>query len=318
MLPPSWPAPVFWTRLSGVAGHAASMITAWREVQFVRVIGALVLCVMLAESALADMPAQPASREFLHDYAQVIPADLQRVIRERQAAAFQGTQVPIVIVTLPNLWRHDLGTREIEIYAQRWFDGWGIGSATKNDGILILLVVEERAARIELGKAWAHRWDGYAKGVMNGRMVPRFKQGEYGAGLLAGLEALERMADRGAGSNPPAFSAWEKFAGSPLGYYALYDNPLKRSVGIPISYALLALGGLIALAGCFVGEHRVLLWKIGGGLIGLVLLFWIVAAAILLMSGLLQYLRNAGSDKSGTDSGYGGGSSGGGGATGRW
>lgn len=100
------------------------------------------------------------------------------------------------------------------------------------------------------------------------------------------------MADRGAGSNPPAFSrCGEKFAGSPLGYYALYDNPLKRSVGIPISYTLLALGGLIALAGCFVGEHRVLLWKIGGGLIGLVLLFWIVAAAILLMSGLLQYLR---------------------------
>ena len=35
--------------------------------------------------------------------------------------------VPLVIVTVPNLRQPDLGTREIEAYAQKWFNAWGIG-----------------------------------------------------------------------------------------------------------------------------------------------------------------------------------------------
>lgn len=266
------------------------------------------------------MPARPASGEFLHDYAQVIPADIQRAIRERQAAAFQANKVPIVIVTLPNLRLHDLGTREIETYAQKWFNGWGIGAAKKNDGILILLAVEERTARIELGRDWEHRWDDYTGRVMNGRMVPRFKQGEYGAGLLAGLEALERMAHSGVQSAPPNLSGWEKFAGSPLGYYALHHNPLKQAVGARVTMGLLLVGVVLAVAGCFAPGHRRLLWKLGGGLVGLVVLFWIAVVALVLVSGLVQRVLGFGQDTdSASDSdGYEGGSSGGGGSSGSW
>ena len=280
----------------------------------------LVLFFAMAGSIQAGMPPRPAGGDFLQDYAGVIPADIQQTIREHQAAAFRASKVPLVIVTVSDLQQYDLRTSEIEAYARAWFNAWGVGSAQKNDGILILLAVKERRARIELGAAWEHRWDAYTQKVMDGRMVPRFKTGDYAGGLLAGLEALERMAARGAGSEPPAESGWEKFAGSALGYYAIHDNPLVRSIGPRITGLLLILGGVLAVTGCFVPAHRKLLWKIGGGLLGLVLLFWIAVVVLVLISGLIQRIfdRDDSADSSSSSDGYDGGSSGGGGASGSW
>ena len=280
----------------------------------------LALLAGLAGSLSAGLPPRPAGGDFLHDYAQVVPASTQATIRAHQAAIFEAHQVPLVVVTVPNLRLYDLSTTTIETYAKAWFDGWGIGSAKKNDGILILVAVRERQARIELGAAWGHRWDDYAQRVMNGRMVPRFKNGDYGGGILAGLEALERMAASGPDAEPPSLSGWEKFAESPLGYYALYDNPLKRSVGLRLSAAVLGVGALLLLAGCFLPPSRRQLWTIGGGLIGIVLLFWIAVVVFVLVSGLLQRVfdRDRSNSDEGSGGGFDGGSSGGGGATGSW
>ena len=263
------------------------------------------------------MPPRPVGGDFLQDYAGVIPEKMRQTIREHQAAAFEATKVPLVVVTLPDLGRYDLGTGNIETYARKWFNTWGIGSAQKNDGVLVLLAVKERRARIELGAAWGHRWDAYATHVMDGRMVPRFKGGDYGDGLLAGLEALERMAARGAEAEPPAESALEALAGSALGYYALHDNPLRNNLGSGIVLGLLVTGGFALLLMIFMPGRRKLLLKIGLGLIGLVFLFWITAVLLMLLSGVLGRLFSGGNSSS-SDGGYDGGSSGGGGATGSW
>lgn len=276
---------------------------------------ALVLFLGLSARSHAALPPKPAAGDFLADYAEVLAETTRQKVRERQAATFQENRVPIVIVTVPDLRRYDLGTGEIESYARKWFDGWGIGSKQKNEGILVLLAVKERRARIELGAGWGNQWDDYAEKVMNGRMVPAFRSGDYGPGLLAGLEALQRMAARGAEAGPPRQNAWEKFADSQLGYYAIKDNPIRSQLGSSLIIAVGLAGAVSLLLACFFRAHRPLLIKVGFGLIGLALLFWIAAIIIGLVFGR-RFQETSGTSDGG--SGYDGGSSGGGGATGRW
>lgn len=281
--------------------------------QLIRAGCRLVLVLVAAVGVQAAMPPKPAGGDFLHDYAAVIPEGTQQLIREHQAAVFQANKIPIVVVTVPNLGRYDLGTRDVEAYTRTWFNTWGIGSQKKNDGMLILVSVEERRARIELGAEWGRRWDEYAQQVMNGRMVPRFKAGDYGAGLLAGVEALERMAVLGPEADPPAGSALDKFLSSQVGYYAVYDNPLRRYFAPPMVVGLLLAGALVLVLSLFLPQHRKLLLKIGLALIGIVFLFWIVVVIV----GLVVWYLNRGRGDS-SDGGFDGGSSGGGGATGEW
>lgn len=275
----------------------------------------LALTLAAVVSLHAAMPPKPAGGDFLHDYAGVIPAETQQTIRELQATAFREGKTPIVVVTVPSLQRYSLGTNEVEAYARTWFNTWGIGSQKKNNGILVLLAVEERRARIELGAEWGRRWDDYAKQVMDGKMVPRFKVGEYGAGLRAGVEALARMAALGPAAEPPQGSALDKFLGSELGYYAVYDNPLKKQFGPRIVWALVLVGVMAFVLLPFLPNHRRMLLIIGFGAIGLAFLFWIVAVIIGLFVGRN---RRKDEDSSSSGGGYGGGSSGGGGATGKW
>jgi uncharacterized protein len=271
-----------------------------------------VVLYLLAGSLGGAIPPTPQAGDFLHDLAGLLTADELGSLRTRQREVFQQTQIPIVVVTVPAMNQYVPGSTSIETFARLWFNTWGIGSQRKNDGILVIVSRNDRRARIELGVEWGRRWDNYAQHVMNERMVPRFKTGNYGAGLIAGMEALARAAQAGPKSEPPAPSALEKFMASPVVKFARENNPLMERYGkwAPL---LLLVGGLLVVAGLVIPEYRWKLIGLGLGLIGLVVLFWVVAI-------ILAFLFRGSSRGSsgGGGGGFGGGSSGGGGASGSW
>ena len=87
----------------------------------------------------------------------------------------------------------------IETFARLLFDQWQVGIAKLGDqnwntGILVLVSVGDRKARIELGAGWGREKDQLCQQIMDERMVPRFKQGDFSGGITAGVEALEAMA----------------------------------------------------------------------------------------------------------------------------
>ena len=74
---------------------------------------------------------------------------------------------------------------EIEEYANRLFNHWGIGDKDKNDGILILIAPNQRQLRIEVGYGMEHiLTDALASQIVNQNMLPHAKQGHYGAALV--------------------------------------------------------------------------------------------------------------------------------------
>jgi uncharacterized protein len=76
---------------------------------------------------------------------------------------------------------------EIEPYATRLFNAWGVGNAQRNDGILMLVAVDDRQMRIELGAGYAKSWDAKMQRVIDAEILPDFRSGSYATGIRDGV-----------------------------------------------------------------------------------------------------------------------------------
>jgi uncharacterized protein len=102
--------------------------------------------------------------------------------------------VALIVVTLPSLSSYGAAGDDIEGYARALFDKWGIGSAERNYGMLLLVARGDRKARIELGSSWSAQHNAQSAQIMNSIIVPAFRGENYSAGIVAGVKALDAMA----------------------------------------------------------------------------------------------------------------------------
>jgi len=76
-------------------------------------------------------------------------------------------------------------------FATEVFNRWGVGDAKRNDGTLILLAKQDRAVEIVLGDGIDNPVNrAHAARVMQEAMAPRFRDGNYDQGLVAGTTLL--------------------------------------------------------------------------------------------------------------------------------
>ena len=125
-------------------------------------------------------------------------ADLLRPEQERQlAAASEALEREVgpqfVVVTVPTLQGYPILEYGVDLGRS-----WGIGSAERDDGIILPVAPSERKARIEVGYGLENRvTDPYANQVMQKRILPRFREGDMAGGIMAGSRALvERLRSR--------------------------------------------------------------------------------------------------------------------------
>ena len=80
---------------------------------------------------------------------------------------------------------------DVERFATEYFNHIGIGKREHHNGVLILVVVDRRQARIEVGHGLEEVVTAdAAKRIIADIMAPEFRQGRYGAGLTRGVEAV--------------------------------------------------------------------------------------------------------------------------------
>jgi len=162
-----------------------------------------VLACLAAPAAAQDYPLP--SDPFVNDTAGVLdPADSSG-LRETLARLKAETGVEATILTLPQ--RPDAG-RPLEDYASGLFNAWGIGDATRNDGILILVVPGGREMRVQLGSGYDQDDDLMAQDIISRVFLPRFRDGAYSAGIVEGTaQVVDRIARAHAAGLPPATAA---------------------------------------------------------------------------------------------------------------
>jgi uncharacterized protein len=95
------------------------------------------------------------------------------------------------VLTLPNL-----GGLSIEEASIRITDKWKIGDAKRDDGVLLLVAMQEHRLRIEVGQGLEGTLpDIRAKQIVSDVMTPFFRQGQASQGILQGAREILREID---------------------------------------------------------------------------------------------------------------------------
>jgi uncharacterized protein len=79
----------------------------------------------------------------------------------------------------------------IEEFAVKLFEAWGIGKKHADNGLLLVWAADDRRVRVEVGYGLEGALpDGKVGAILDAYVIPRFKAGEFDAGVLGGVQAL--------------------------------------------------------------------------------------------------------------------------------
>jgi len=150
---------------------------------------ALLSCALwlaLVATVLAQGLTFPELTGRVVDQAGIIDAPAKSRLEMKLANYDQKTSDQVVVATVPSLQ----GT-SIEDYANRLFRHWKLGQAKTNNGVLLLVAPNERKVRIEVGYGLEGTLtDAVAKMIIQAAIAPKFKAGDFGSGLEAGVDAI--------------------------------------------------------------------------------------------------------------------------------
>jgi uncharacterized protein len=128
----------------------------------------------------------PALTGRVVDQANIIPAATRSTIEQKLADLESKSGIQLVVATVKSL-----EGQEIEPYANQLFRTWKLGEARKNNGVLLLVAPNEHRVRIEVGYGLEGTLtDALSKVIITNAITPRFKAGDFGDGILRGVEDI--------------------------------------------------------------------------------------------------------------------------------
>ena len=173
------------------------------------------LLVFLTLPALAAAQTYPDYASLtVNDDAGLLTDSDRRAISKQLDTLRNDTGVEMVLLTLPRLSGYAPNS-SMEKFATGLFNTWGIGNKDRNDGILVLVLVEDREMRIELGSGYGRGWDNTARWVIDRSFLPNFRDGNYPKGIKAGITDIVDTIARpfAANAEPPEKSGGKGFQG---------------------------------------------------------------------------------------------------------
>jgi uncharacterized protein len=161
-------------------GHAAH----WRAL----IAGAL-LAIACSFSA-AQQPVPPLTGHVVDTTSTLAPDALARI--DAKLAAFgarKGSQIAVLLV-------RTTAPEALEEYALRVAEQWRIGRGGVDDGIVLVVALDDRRMRFEVGYGLEGAVpDALARRIIAETIAPRFYEGDIAGGLDAGLDALIGLID---------------------------------------------------------------------------------------------------------------------------
>lgn len=269
-------------------------------------IAALGLLVWLAAVAHAQTPL-PALSGRVVDAAGIIDPAAEAALTEKLAAFEQKSSDQIVVATVKSL-----GGEALEPFANRLFRAWGLGQAGEDNGVLLLVAVDDRKMRIEVGYGLEGTLtDLHSKLIIENTMVPAFRAGDFSGGISRAVDDIVTVLE----GNGAELEARAERNQQPSGEA---DFELWIFIAFAIVWAVLFFGGM-----AFAFGARMFGRKIGPGRYRWLGMDFSYNSGGVRSSGGGWSSGSSSGWSSGSSSGGGGfsgggGSSGGGGASGGW
>lgn len=139
-----------------------------------------------AVTAFAQTETFPRMQGAVTDTAGLLTDAERSSIEQKLNTLRARTGAQIAVLTVKTT-----GTRDIESYAEKVFNKWRLGRISIDDGILLLVAVDDRAMRIEVGYGLEGAVsDAAANRILNDYFIPNFKMGNYAGGINDTVDAL--------------------------------------------------------------------------------------------------------------------------------
>ena len=143
----------------------------------------LILLALVLPAAALDVPS---SNGYVTDQAGIISSATEQKLERFLRSFEESDSTQIAILTIASLQGES-----VDEYALKVAETWGIGQKGKDNGALLLVAKGDRKIRIEVG----YGLEGKLTDLLSGRIIdneisPRFKQGDFDGGIIAGVGAM--------------------------------------------------------------------------------------------------------------------------------
>ena len=160
------------------------------------VLGLVLVWLVVPGTTTASAQPIPQLTAPVNDFANAIDDTSEREIDRRIRALKAASGDAVVVATVRTYKPY----ADIDEYAVKMFEngGRGIGDKGKDNGLLVVVAVDDRRIRIEVGYDLEQFvTDGFAGETIRDVITPQFREGNYGGGLLAGTTVIiNRIAER--------------------------------------------------------------------------------------------------------------------------
>jgi uncharacterized protein len=120
------------------------------------------------------------------DQANILSPEQEAALTAKLEAVQAASTRQLVVLTVP-----DLQGREIEEYGVGLGRAWRIGQSEANNGVILIVAIEERKVRIEVGYGLEGiLTDALSSQIIRNEITPRFREGDYPGGINAGVDAI--------------------------------------------------------------------------------------------------------------------------------
>ncbi|HEU4549236.1 MAG TPA: TPM domain-containing protein [Rhizomicrobium sp.] len=131
-------------------------------------------------------PKFPALTGRVVDDAGILSDSVKQDLTGKLAALEAKTSRQLVVVTVPSLQGY-----EISDFGYQLGRAWGIGQGKLNNGVLFIIAPNEHRTRIEVGYGLEPiLTDALSSVIIQTKVLPAFRDGDYDAGTKAGVDAL--------------------------------------------------------------------------------------------------------------------------------
>lgn len=141
---------------------------------------------LLAQKSIEEqLPAKPA--RYVTDSAGVLPADRAEALNSKLEQYERDTSNQILVWVDRRLPENFV----LEDFTVRSFQKWKVGQADKDNGAVLFVFTDDRKVRIEVGYGLEGPLpDAIANRILDEEVLPRFRGGDYPAGIEAGIDAM--------------------------------------------------------------------------------------------------------------------------------
>jgi len=146
---------------------------------------AAVMGIALPVMAAEVMP--PAPPRYFNDYANATRPPTRDQLNRTLEQFEKDTSSQIIVAVFPKMQSDS----SIEDYTQRVAESWRVGQKAKNNGAVLFVFINDRKMFIQVGYGLEGPIpDAIAKRIVADEITPRFRSGDFDAGLSAGVNAL--------------------------------------------------------------------------------------------------------------------------------